>query len=276
MPSGTEAFASPGDGTTVLFNQRDGTFDDLKSRSGLPGSAIVTGLASGDYDKDGLEDLYRAGTDPYQLERVLSAGMLGLGRRRRLVPTRWAITATDDTLGKSLIQRLRDLPTLDKPRVYQGEGFGNRFLVLMLPRIWGFDNLEAWLKGAFWASGREHVTVVPAEDWEDHRGRTTYASNTTGGYYATRLAVLEHLVHDVRRQATVIALREITSEYTTPLGVWVVREACRRALSTRPLEFEDLQAALRHMDRHARTPDWQRHATLLAAVRSQPSLDAWT
>lgn len=218
---------------------------------------------------EGVIELYRDGTDPYRLEKVLSAGMLGLGRRRRLVPTRWAITATDDTLGKHLIDALRDKPTIDKPTIHQGEGFGNRFLVLLLPRVWGFENIEVWLKGAFWA--RE---VTAAADWEDHRGRTAYAENTTGGYYATRLAVLEHLT-DLGRQATAIVLREITDEYTTPLGVWVVREACRRAMAAPGLPFEDTESALRHMDRHALHKTWQASARLLHEARVQRSLDVF-
>lgn len=218
---------------------------------------------------EGLVDLYRAGTDPYRLERVLSAGMLGTGRRRRLVPTRWAITATDDSLGKALIDEVRDLPTIDKPTVHQGGGFGNRFLILLLPRVWGFDFIEAWLKGAFWARGAE---VVPGNDWEDFEGRTEYAHNTTGGYYAARLPVLEHL-KALGRQATAIVLREITDDYTTPLGVWVVREACRRTLREKGLAFEDLDAALRHMDRHAAWKPWRRHAGLLERIRRQRVLD---
>lgn len=243
---------------------------------------------------EALTELYVTGTDPYQLERVLSAGMVGLAKGRRLVPTRWAITATDDTLGKALVERVLDMPTLDRPVVHRGGGFGNEFSVLLVPRVWAFDNVEVWAKGSFWtqATGPEPAVattgaalgpseptgspgVVAAEDWEDHRGRTGYAANTAGGYYATRLAVLEHLVHTLRRQATAIVLREITDAYTTPLGVWVVREACRRALAARPLVFEDIDAALRHMDRHARTKDWQRHASLLRLVRAQRTLDAF-
>ncbi len=51
------ALASPGDGTTVYANQRDGTFKDLGTASGLPANALVTGLVSADYDKDGKTDL---------------------------------------------------------------------------------------------------------------------------------------------------------------------------------------------------------------------------
>lgn len=217
---------------------------------------------------DALWDLYSHGTDPYQLERVLSAGMVGLGSKRRLVPTRWSITATDDTLGKQLIEQVKDLPTIDKPTVHRGGGFGNEFLILLLPRAWGYDNIEVWMGGSFWARD-----IVATADWEDHRGRTTYA-RTAGGYYAARLPILEHMVA-TGKQATAICLREITDEYTTPLGVWVVREACRKAMASKGLEFEDMESALRFMDRMARHKDWQRDAELLHRIRRQPTLESF-
>jgi hypothetical protein len=216
---------------------------------------------------EGLAALYQAGTDVYQLERILSAGMLGLEKGRRLVPTRWSITATDDQLGLALIPKILALPTIDKPTVHFGERFGNRFFVLLLPRVWGFDSIEAWLKGNFW--GRDAAAIVEA-DWEDHTGRTAYAT-TAGGYYATRLSVLEHLV-SIGRQATAVVLREITDEYTTPLGVWVVRETCKLAMASKPLVFEDVDSALRHIDRHALLKGWQANAGLLRRTRSQKTL----
>jgi DNA repair protein NreA len=217
---------------------------------------------------EALAELYRGGTDLYQLERILSAGLLGLGRTRRLVPTRWSITATDDHVGKTLIPRVLDLPVLDKPTVLAGERFGNRFHVLILPRVWGFESIEAWLKGNFW--GRDAAEIVET-DFEDHAGRTAYAA-TAGGYYATRLSVLEHLLK-IGRQATAIVLREITDAYTTPLGVWVVRETCRAALESKPLVFEDAASALRHIDRHALLKTWQAHAPFLRLTLQQRSLD---
>lgn len=221
---------------------------------------------------EALVDLYRGGTDLYQLERILSAGMVGLGRNRKLVPTRWSITATDDQVGQALIQQVLALPTIDKPIVHFAERFGNRFHVLLVPRVWGFDSIEAWLKGNFWMSGRPQAPqAVVGEDWEDHEGRTTYAS-TAGGYYATRLSVLEHMVA-TRRQATAIVLREITDDYTTPLGVWVVRETARLAMESKRLVFEDLESALRHVDRHSLHKSWRHDARLLEQVQRQRTLD---
>jgi len=49
--------ASPGDGTTVYSNLRDGTFADLGAGSGLPANAPILGITVGDYDKDGWMDI---------------------------------------------------------------------------------------------------------------------------------------------------------------------------------------------------------------------------
>ncbi|HET6372914.1 MAG TPA: FG-GAP-like repeat-containing protein, partial [Candidatus Polarisedimenticolia bacterium] len=49
--------ASPGDGSSLFSNQRDGTFKDLGASSGLPANAMILGLTAGDYDKDGRMDL---------------------------------------------------------------------------------------------------------------------------------------------------------------------------------------------------------------------------
>lgn len=220
--------------------------------------------------EEGLVGLYRAGEDRYHLERILSAGLLGLGPKRRLVPTRWSITATDDMVGEALRRDVLSFPTLDKPAVHFAERFGNRFHVLLLPRVWGLDSVEVWLKGNFWGRGADAIAEA---DWEDHGGRTTYAA-TAGGYYATKVSVLEHLAR-LRRQATAIVLREVTDAYTTPLGVWVVRETSRLAMESKPLEFEDVDSALRHIDRRALWKPWRAHAQLLRRVRRQRTLESW-
>ena len=240
--------------------------DNVRVEKPLERAASDTDLRAA----EAIAGLYDSGIDHYQLEKVLSAGMLGLGQKRKLVPTRWSITATDDQVGQHLIDQVRDFPSVDKPTVQFAERFGNRFFVLLLPGPWSFETIEAWLKGNFW--GRDAAEIVES-DREDWRGRTAYAS-TAGGYYATRLSVLEHLIA-IRRQATAIVHREITDAYTTPLGVWVVRETCKAALAARPLEFEDAASALRHIDRHALLKTWQAHATLLRQTLTRRTLDQW-
>ena len=45
-----------------------------------------------------INELYGAGIKVSNIIKVLSAGLLGMRTNRRLVPTRWAVTATDDTI----------------------------------------------------------------------------------------------------------------------------------------------------------------------------------
>ena len=114
-------------------------------------------------------------------------------------------------------------------------------------------------------------------DFEDVFGRTTYASQCAGGYYAVRLAVLEALARE-QRQYSVLVLRFIDDTYTTPLGVWVVRETLRHMLQEKPQIFDSSAAlvnfALLYVHSH-----WQScldsflpQSHLLRLVRTQKKL----
>lgn len=205
-----------------------------------------------------LSEFQRSQVGVDAMQRLLSLGLLGRGEARKLVPTRWSITAVDDTLGKELITRVKDLPELQEIRIHRAAYNGNHFHILLLPRPWGFDMQETWHAGSMWAP-----VAQTAVDWEEYGGRTTYASNITGAYYAARLAVLEHLVHKVRRQATAVVVREITDEYWAPLGVWLIRETVRHAMADKPLVFGALDAACRFIDRHTRIADWRQSSHFL-------------
>ena len=207
-------------------------------------------------------EMYDNGISPYHIQRLLSVGLLGEGQRRRLVPTRWSITATDDILGKRLIEEAKQLPVLDAPQAFAASLFGNHFHVLLLPRPWAFEMLEAWQEEGVWAFGH---------DMEGHSGRTGYVEEVAGAYYAARLRVLEHLVR-VRRQAAAFVYREITEEYWAPLGVWVIREAVRAAMEGKGLLFGDVESAMRHVLRRSRTPEWVRRAVLPREARVQRTL----
>lgn len=181
---------------------------------------------------DAITSLYEHGYDENYLSKILSVGALGIGKNRKLVPTRWSITATDDIVGKDLLSQVRDLPASSEFVAYAGDYFGNYYLVLCFPGVWSFELFENYVPG--WKSGM----VRWSTDYEPFDGRKTYAEQCAGGYYTVKLAVLEHL-RRINRQASVLAIRFVTEEYTTPLGVWVTREATRKALRSRPLKFAD-------------------------------------
>ncbi|HHD16416.1 MAG TPA: hypothetical protein ENK47_06880 [Euryarchaeota archaeon] len=179
-------------------------------------------------------ELYRSGIPLEHMVRLFSVGLLGEKRRRKMVPTRWSITAVDDTISNNLKKTVLDLPPLDRYLLYSGSRFGNHFLVALFPPPFRFEMLEQWQKGSLWGAG-DIIT-----DHEGPRGRSGYASNITGAYYAARLAVLEFMERSGRCGGASV-IRWITDEYWAPLGVWVIRETLRRTLGTPPVELPDMK-----------------------------------
>jgi len=189
---------------------------------------------------DAVLGLYQDGVLVTKIQRAFSVGAFGLEQNRRLVPTRWSITAVDSILSKNLMEEIKSFPEIDEYRLYESRYLDNIFEVLMLPQAWSYEAMEAWYPGTIWnPSGR---SVVMYSDWEGYEGRTTYA-DIGGCYYAARLAVGELLAKE-RRQATVIVLREAHPGYIMPVGVWQVRENVRNAMRQTPLKFNRLDEAL--------------------------------
>lgn len=212
-------------------------------------------------------ELYGAGVAEDHILRLFSVGLLGKRSTRRLVPTRWSITAVDDILSKGLAERVRDLMELGEPTVHSSVLKGNHFHVLLLPRHWEFEMLEAWLRGSLWAASNQMV-----EDREGHKGRSDYARNVTGAYYAARLAVLEHLTA-IGRQASAVVYREVTQEYWAPLGVWVIREGVREAMRSSPARFDTIGEAVDHVTGMVQLKDWQEKAVHIKEAMVQRRLE---
>lgn len=179
--------------------------------------------AYGDTDLKAAEavlELYSKGVLVTKIQRAFSVGAFGLKKNRRLVPTRWSITAVDSVTSKELIEKVKTFPEISEYRVYKSCYLDNIFEVLMIPRAWSYEIIEAWYPGTVWNPDGGGIFVYSG--WEDYDGRTTYAE-IGGCYYAARLAVCEQLVKE-RRQAAVLVLREAHPGYIMPVGVWQVRE----------------------------------------------------
>ncbi len=194
---------------------------------------------------EAVGELYSSGIGTDHISRLLSLGLLG--RSRKLVPTRWSITASDDMAGRALKDRVVDKPLVSDYQLYSGEGLGNHFEILLLPRAYSFELIEIWMAGSVWSP-----EGWMGSDGEGLRDKKEY-SILAGGYYAARLAVLEHLAA-IGRQASVLAVREISDAYWAPLGVWVVRDAARKAMRVDAKRFSALDEALDEMGRRLKTP----------------------
>ena len=196
------------------------------------------------YDKDlqangAIISLYSRGLDVSTIQRVFSLGMLGFGNRRKLVPTRWSISAVDGGISSHLITTIELNPSVDQIEVYKYSHLGNSYSIILVPdQVWSFEMQEAW----FDKLGHMGIAI----DFEDASGLREYPSNVAGAYFAARLGVTEHL-HERKRKAGVIVLREIRlEEYVLPVGVWQIREGVRHALldkTNMKKEFESLERA---------------------------------
>jgi len=191
---------------------------------------------------DAVVELYNDDVLVTRIQRAFSVGMFGVQKRRKLVPTRWSITAVDSILSLELIDRIKQHNTIDEYRVYSFENLDNRFVTILMPERWSFEWIEAWFPGTTWNPDERISAPAMMGDWEPYRGRTTYP-DVGGCYYSCRLAVAEQLNRE-RRQATALVLREIHPGYILPVGVWNVRESIRGTMQQEPQKFDTLQAAL--------------------------------
>jgi len=240
------------------------TFDSMSTPLGPSGEVLraeVVGHANvsrkidsitGETDvlaSDAMGELAESGTGEAQISRMLSSGLLGRAESRKLVPTRWGITATDDTLGKRLWESVRDLPSLDKVLVFEASYLDNHFHIIITPGTWAFHMMEAWTGGSLWSDGGSVLG-----DWEEGRPRTNYASRVTGAYYSARLGVLEYL-ESIGRSGACLVWRDIGPGYWAPVGVWLIRETVRDALKGKGRKFDSVDEAVRFISSRVSSPE---------------------
>jgi hypothetical protein len=200
------------------------------------------------YDSDlratnAVIELYNKGVIVSKIQKAFSVGAFGVEKNRRLVPTRWSITAVDDIISKSLIDKVKAFPEINEYRVYESIYLDNVFEILLIPAKWSYESMEAWYPGTVWNPNGSSVAIY--SDWEPNNGRTTYAE-IGGCYYSARLAICE-LLQKERRQATAIVLREARPGYIMPIGVWQVRENVRNAIRQKPYKFNTLAQSLQFL-----------------------------
>jgi len=219
---------------------------------------------------DAFLELYRKGVLVTRIQRALSIGMFGVGQRRKLVPTRWSITAVDSGLSLRLVDEIKQHETIDEYRVYNFRNLDNIFVAILIPELWSFEWIEAWFPKTTW--NVDGTAPALMGDNESYSGRTTYAS-VGGCYYSTRLAVAERLSME-RRQASALVLREIHPGYIVPVGVWNVRESVRSTLKTQPAKFDTLQKALSYASSRLTIPlrKWIENSVMLKQALFQKKI----
>ncbi|MFH0748430.1 MAG: hypothetical protein V1915_00695 [Candidatus Bathyarchaeota archaeon] len=211
----------------------------------------------------GIWRLYDSQINPRQITRMLSIGLLGVERQRRLVPTEWSITAVDDILGRAIHKEILTYPWVNECLIFGHQALANNIQILLFPSSWMFEAQEAWLTSS---------QPTPEVDYEFLPGRRSYASNLEGAYYAVRLPLLEYL-RQIRRQAGAVVFMEVYPEWI-PLGVWRFREICREALRRDPLKVKTVGEALNELKKRLRLPlqRWLERSEILRWQKAQTRL----
>ena len=130
-------------------------------------------------------------------------------QKKRMVPTRWAITGTDDIICKNLKSEIKDFNEIDSIEYYNFRNLHNEYHILLIPDSFQFEMHEKW-KNQF------------GSDDEGHLGRKTYPKNVAGGYFAAQNPVLSTgLVVVVSRYAVVPNRWENapSNDRPSPIGV---------------------------------------------------------
>ncbi|MEM0465502.1 MAG: hypothetical protein QXW97_02260 [Candidatus Pacearchaeota archaeon] len=222
---------------------------------------------------DAIIELYKNNIEITNINKILSAGLLGLKTRKKLVPTRWAITAVDDIISKSLINKIRFYPEINEICLFNSEYNGNHYEILLLPEKFSFEVIEVEQSGSLW-NQTKNISVM--QDYEYFSGRDSYAKNVTGAYYANRLALCEYL-EKIKKQACAIFMREVKPEYYAPLGVGILREITRKAFNNSPEKFDTIKEALNKAQQRLKSPIsiWTNKSVLLKEFKKQTRLNKW-
>lgn len=189
------------------------------------------------YASDAIVELYNNDIDISQISKVLSIGMLGRRKNRKLVPTKWSITAADDILSLYLINKIKENTILDNYLVFDFNHLSNYYSIIFIPDdVWSFEMIESWID----TNGSVHI----GSDSEIGK-RIDHYPSIAGAYFAARFSVAEYLFKK-RKKASVLILREIHPEYFVSLGVWQVREGIRECLNSKGKTFESFDSALKY------------------------------
>jgi len=202
--------------------------------------------------------LYNGKIPVSRIQKMLSAGLLGMKIERKFVPTRWSITAVDDMLGKIILEQVKDYKDIDTVKLFFNEYIGNQYFVLLVPGAYQYELVEMWK-----TFGENAVS----SDYEHYWGRKTYARTTAGAFYAGRLAAMEYL-DKIKRQAAVLIVRNVTEEYSMPLGIWQLRESVRDAFNQPYEKFDTMQQAVKKISEKF-GDKWVAESKLLKNMKDQ-------
>jgi hypothetical protein len=221
---------------------------------------------------DAVIQLYKNGIPLSKIQKSFSVG--SFGKARKMVPTRWSITAVDDITSKSLLERVRIQQDIGEYLVYVRKIHMNVFVAIVIPGAWSFEWIEAWFPNTTWNLMPVGEPAIMGDN-EGYMGIDHYAK-VGGCYYSARLTAAEMLTQ-LQRQGSVLMLREIYPGFNIPLGVWFVREQLRTMLKSKPYKFSSINEALEFAMNNLTIPlhKWAGRSKILQDIRYQKKISEY-
>ncbi len=215
-------------------------------------------------------ELYDRGIPVSKIQQAFSAGLFGIERNRKFVPTRWSITAVDDTIARDNLDEVKSYESIDSVHAYYHVSLDNRWLIFFMPGNWQYESAEAWYPKTIWNENGTDISIYSS--YEGYRGRKAYAE-IGGCYYAAKLAVTEKL-RELGKQAAVLILREVHEGYLLPVGVWNVREHVRETLAKKPVLLSNRREFFDYIKSKMgiSIKDWVSNCRMLRDMISQRSI----
>ena len=243
-----------------------GPIGEIKSAKFSPNSSIKP-IENAYYDtdlkaEDAVMKLYNSGIEISKIQKCFSIGMFG--KNRKLVPTKWSITATDQIISSELMSEILNFEIIEQFQVFHFAHLGNLFSVILFPHRWLFEMQEAW---------HDKNSIGFGSDYENAKG-IDHQPSIAGAYFAGKLAVTEYL-QKIQKQSGVIIFREIQPEYAVPVGVWQVREGVRAAMYSSPEEANSLNQAVDLATKRMSISknEWLSHGNMLKLVKQTSMSD---
>ncbi len=166
--------------------------------------------------KEAILNLYKKGINEHQIINLLSLGSFGFNFNKKLVPSRWAISAYDSTIEKELHKKIIEYKIKQKYEIFHHFDKGNNFLIMTIPDYFCAEVIETW----------DNIVESDYVGFDNKLKKSE--PETAGGFYATKIAVMEKLISN-KEQGAFISVR-IIKDYELPLGVVFVRESVRVAM----------------------------------------------
>lgn len=192
-----------------------------------------------------------------QVVRLMSIGLLGRKKNRRIIPMRSAYKAVIDSFIDRSIMELIDRPYTDDIQLYLGRVCNDSFTIVIRP---GEPRVD-YLKIEDYESGCTRGTSFESTDIPTTDAKTSiYADHA-------RFSAYRHMLADAK-QSHIIIFHHSNQQRNRILGPWVIRAGVQEALQSSHVSIDDVSSLPAILDSILKPTlsSWAKETPLLSRI----------